>query len=455
MKSMLLPAKASTGGAFFRNGINYFTVVLVLVCTACFLLNLTGCKVGDTDGNGNGDGGGGEYYVSPGGSDSDSGSRTSPWGTVQYALDQVQPGDILTIMPGTYEEALTLNRSGSEGKHIKIQGQSFSNTVLDGGNVARDLFFLDHAGYVEISNLTFARAPRAGLRLSYSNRVKVVNCVFANNGKWGIFTDFSDNTTIENIEVYGSQEEHGIYISNSSDYAEIRNNIVHHNRASGIQINADPSMGGDGISSGCIIENNLVYENGWDGGAAINLASVRDSQIRNNMVYYNYAGGIAGWDDGQGLNWGCKNLEIIHNTIYFRPLEGRWAISLKNGSTDATIRNNLLIGGAHGGFEFNTNSRVGIDIDYNIYYRYNSNYVVSGEDVGNYTLGHWKSAGFDLNSWTDLPQNLFVNMNSGDIHIKASASAVDRGSDQGLTYDFEGDPRPNGAGPDIGADERN
>jgi hypothetical protein len=88
---------------------------------------------------------------------------------------------------------------------------------------------------------------------------------------------------------------------------------------------------GDGITTKAVIEKNIVYENGKLGGAAINLASVRNSTIRNNLIYNNEAGGIAGWGDGNGPEWGCKNNRILNNTIYFRSGQGRWAISLKEG----------------------------------------------------------------------------------------------------------------------------
>ena len=44
-------------------------------------------------------------------------------------------------------------------------------------------------------------------------------------------------------------------------------------------------------------------------------------------------------------------------------------------------------------------------------------------------------------------------MTKTDFHLKNGSAAVDMGIDKGLAYDFEGDARPQGAGPDVGADE--
>jgi hypothetical protein len=38
-------------------------------------------------------------------------------------------------------------------------------------------------------------------------------------------------------------------------------------------------------------------------------------------------------------------------------------------------------------------------------------------------------------------------------HLTAGSAAVDRGADAGVTSDIDGDPRPLGAAPDLGADE--
>lgn len=422
-----------------------------------FLLLISGCAVHKNSGNSNNqeteDNSTPTFYVSTVGDDSNSGTKDSPWKTIQHALETLSPGEKAIIRSGIYNEKLYMDRSGSEGKMIQIMGESATETVLEGNGLSRDLIFIEGADYIEISNLLIRNAERAGIRLSYSNHIELSDLTIKDCGKWGVFTDFSNYTTVENCDISGSEDEHGIYLSNSSDNGTIRGNRVYNNVASGIQINADPSMGGDGISSNCLIENNIVYGNGKWGGAAINLASVRDSTIQNNIIYNNYAGGIAGWDDGQGYEWGSKNLLIIHNTIIFESGEGRWAISLKNGSSNAKVFNNILCGGRRGGFEFNTGSLSGIEINNNIYYRFGSNYMVSDEDDIDYTLSQWQGRGYDKNSFFAEPSTIFVDFSGLNFHLKSTSAALDKGVDKNLKYDFEGDSRPQGGGPDIGADE--
>ena len=75
------------------------------------------------------------------------------------------------------------------------------------------------------------------------------------------------------------------------------------------------------------------------GGAAINLASVRNCVIRNNVIVNDQwinSTGIALWDNAAGTQWGCKDNLIEHNTVAYTALKGRYAIGLMNGSTGTT-----------------------------------------------------------------------------------------------------------------------
>src|SRR5574341_212483 len=61
------------------------------------------------------------YYVSPGGSDSNSGSQSSPWKTIQKAANTVSAGDTVIVNAGTYTERVTVSRSGSSSSYISIR----------------------------------------------------------------------------------------------------------------------------------------------------------------------------------------------------------------------------------------------------------------------------------------------------------------------------------------------
>ncbi|MBD3289246.1 DUF1565 domain-containing protein [candidate division KSB1 bacterium] len=77
------------------------------------------------------------YYVSTSGSDSNNGSMSAPFKTIQHALDIVSPGDHVIVKAGVYNERLELKTSGSSGNPIVIEGERGPNgewiTVVDGG----------------------------------------------------------------------------------------------------------------------------------------------------------------------------------------------------------------------------------------------------------------------------------------------------------------------------------
>ena len=180
---------------------------------------------------------------------------------------------------------------------------------------------------------------RAGIRVAVSQFVTVENCHTGNNGRWGIFSGFADDLTVEGNEAHHSQAEHGIYVSNSGDRPVIRRNVVHDNHANGIHMNGDLSQGGDGLISGALVEQNVIYGNGAGGGSGINMDGVTDSVVRNNLLYDNHASGVSLYRiDGAT---GSKRNVVVNNTIV-NAADARWCVNVNGGSTDNTVLNNIL-----------------------------------------------------------------------------------------------------------------
>src|SRR3712207_5525592 len=63
------------------------------------------------------------YYLSPSGSDSNSGTtQATPWRTIQKAVDLAGPGDVLSLAPGTYLQDVISKRNGTASAPITITG---------------------------------------------------------------------------------------------------------------------------------------------------------------------------------------------------------------------------------------------------------------------------------------------------------------------------------------------
>lgn len=73
-------------------------------------------------------------YVAIGGDDNGPGTTPgAPLGSIQEAADRAQPGDLISIAPGTYHESVTVTASGTEDQPIVFRG-SAPGVVLDGAD---------------------------------------------------------------------------------------------------------------------------------------------------------------------------------------------------------------------------------------------------------------------------------------------------------------------------------
>jgi parallel beta-helix repeat protein len=396
------------------------------------------------------------YYVATTGADGPGcGTLAAPCRTIQYAADLVAAGDTVLVNPGTYAGGITVETGGVEGEPITFQA-SGGPVIINGsaGNPWNDAFVINQVEYIVLDGLTIQNSGDDGVFIADSDHVTVRNCTFANNTNRGIFTAFSDYTTIENCESYGAVEEHGIYISNSSDYPVIRGNRIHHNYANGIHLNGDPSMGGDGIISEALVEGNVIYDNGTGGGSGINMASVSDSTVRNNLLYNTHASGISIY---QSHGVGSQNNRVLNNTILMAA-DGRWAINIPDASSGTPnshnqVFNNILYSYHpwRGVLFVAPTAQVGFQSDYNVVMD-----RFSGTDDGS-TIGlaEWQQDfGYDLHSIIATPDELFVDPAADDYHLGPGSPAIDHGIVLGdVTEDLEGNPRPMGLSHDAGAYE--
>jgi parallel beta-helix repeat protein len=390
------------------------------------------------------------YYVSPAGNDSNGGSQAAPFRQIRRGIAVASPGDTILIADGTYLGFDIVSVAGTPAAILTIQalGQNANVVVTTDRSDNRDTIRISFSSYVTIDGLHGFNANRAAVRVDQSGHVTIRNGVFGNNATWGIFTDFSGDLLLEDNECYASGTQHGIYVSNSGDRPVVRGNRVHDNAGCGIQLNADLSQGGDGLITGAVIENNVAWNNGTAGGAAINLDGLQNSIVRNNLLYNNHASGIACFQiDGAA---GPTGMQILNNTIDMAS-NGRWALLVKSSTGANVVRNNILYNQNpnRGGIDYgdatdvaNTNS------DYNVLD------AVTPDDSTRVTLAQWQLQGHEPHSLSATPAALFVNEAAADYHLKSGSPAIDKGQTQAnAPADLEGRSRPVGPAFDVGCYE--
>lgn len=404
---------------------------------------------------------GAEYYVAAaGGSNAGPGTAAAPWATLQHAADVVGPGDRVNVLPGNHT-GFYLDASGTVASPIEFVAQPGA-LITQRNSTTPDGINLEGASHVVIDGFAVTGMPRAGVRSVLGDFVTIRNVHAYNNTRWGIFTGFDDDLTIENNETSGSMLEHGIYVSNSGDRPVLRGNTSWGDHGSGIHMNGDASQGGDGIISSALIVGNLIYGNAarvnggpLGGGSGINMDGVQNSRIENNLVYGNHASGISLYSiDGAA---GSTGNVVVNNTIH-QPSDGRWAVNVRDGSTNNTVRNNILVTDRayRGAISVWEDSVAGFASDYNVLVsRFTTD---DGDSVQ--TLSEWQAAtGNDAHSKVASAAALFVNASDADLaardyHLKAGALAIDAGHAMlAPGVDFFNLPRPQGAGFDVGAIE--
>lgn len=392
-----------------------------------------------------------DYWVGSRGRDAaGQGSRTRPWATLQYAADRVRAGDTVHVLDGDYA-GFDLRRGGTRDASVGFKAEGKQVRIVRRNRKTPDGINVEGAGNVVIDGFIVNDMPRAGVRAVFGSHVTIRGIRADHNVAWGIFTAHCDDVAIMDNQVSGSVKEHGIYVSNSGDRPLIRGNVSSGNRGCGIHMNGDLSQGGDGIISGAVVENNIIFGNGRGGGSGINCDCVQHSTIQNNLLYDNHSSGISLYRiDGAA---GSKGNFVINNTIV-QAADARWAINITNKSTNTVVVNNILFHkGSNGSINISADSLTGFRSDHNI--------VVdrfSPDDGDRFiALTEWRSAtGLDRHSQVSKPQDLFVNDASNDYHLRAGCPAIDAANPAvAPSYDIEGQKRPAGARPDIGVYEAN
>ena len=384
------------------------------------------------------------WHVAPTGNDSNDGSATSPWLTIQKAANTVVPGDTVEIRAGTYTGFLVTAR-GTAQAPITFRGVGGVVHINGAATVDRDAVHIQGASYVIVEGLTVTGALRAGISALDCDHITVRNNRVDANARWGVFSSFCDDLVVENNEASRSGTEHGIYASNSADRPVIRGNLIWGNGMCGVHMNGDVRLGGDGVISGAIIENNIIRNNGLNGGSGINGDGVTGALIRNNVLDGNHASGISLYQIDGGAP--SSNNTVINNTVRMAG-DARWAVNIQNGATGNVLRNNILLhpAVARGAVDLCATCTTGFVSEHNAVV---GRFLHGGVLID---LATWNARTGDATSFAATDAELFTS--ATDLTLRAGSPAIDRGMAAGAALkDVRGTMRPQGIAIDIGAYE--
>lgn len=277
------------------------------------------------------------YYVSPNGSDDNSGTEIDePLLTVQRGIDSLDSGDKLIILPGVYNEACYFD-SEEYDELVTIEGKS--GAILDGKGIEYEGLIIECSSNIRVSGLEVRNYKCAGINVLDSSNIIVSDNKVHDNGfdssdyEWdhegyGINLKYSENTVTDGNIVYANGPSHeiidkfgklGTGINTYELYdSQIINNKIYDNRGGGILI----EDGIDIIATGNTSKNHRVEayydpkypEEGkwWCGGIWIDGGSL--VLVSNNSFVDNKAGIlISNFDEQEPYGYEIKKNKLSFN----------------------------------------------------------------------------------------------------------------------------------------------
>ncbi len=416
------------------------------------------------------------YYVAKNGSDKNPGTSDLPWLTIQHAAETMVAGDTVYIKAGTYKERVIPHNSGSADNYIVYIAHPGDTVTIDGDSISLPsewggLFDVSDMTYIKISGLRIINAGpndnNVGILVDNSSHIIIEKNYTYNTVSSGIGVWDSDNIIIADNEVElacndGEQECITVAVT---DTFEVKNNHVHHG--------GPGNMGGEGIdvkdgsSNGKVYKNQVhdinrlgIYVDAWDkhtynievfqnivhdcADNGFALVSEKGGLLENVTFYNNiaYNNEACGFTFG---HWGVpvpsrpmKNIKVINN-VFYNNGEGSWGGGISVESQDAedvVIRNNIC--SQNLSFQIQVEVSIpNLTVDYNLIDGYR------GYDDEIYGSDYLEG------------DPMFVNPSRADFHLQEGSPAIDNGSSvDAPNDDFDGNPRPQGDGYDIGAYER-
>lgn len=247
------------------------------------------------------------YYASPSGSSGNSGTRASPW-SLQHALNQLQPGDVLLLMDGLYTSSngygaaayQTLN-SGTSSNYITVASENLHGARIHSTTASYGFFIQPGNNYYRAMGLEITGVIGVGI---YCQGI----------GSHMLYNYIHDMNAVE-----GSDGGTGILIYD----------------------------GGVGGAMNCLVEGNIIHDTAdfdsrtWGNGSApaTRVHGIyfygNGSIIRNNVIFRIIAMGITSWGSNQ-------NNVVAYNTVWACKYSG---ISLGAGDVATPIcQNNVTVG---------------------------------------------------------------------------------------------------------------
>jgi len=251
----------------------------------------------------------GPYYVATNGSDTNNGSYTNPFATIQKAIDIMSAGPPVCskatcyIGAGVYTQSIIIKSNKNSGDIVITALSNDDPPVLEGGNSLGTGIIISNTGYIKISHLIIRNYTNYGILLNgtATNNIITDNSIYSNK-IYGIFVigEAADNNYISDNNIWGNNQNTGIYVTNS-DFNSIFSNTIYIHNYAGVVIT------GNSVSN--YLKANTIYSNSQT-GIIIGAGGAVYNYLSKNYIYgTNQDIGIAIYSGGNTINsnWVYEN----------------------------------------------------------------------------------------------------------------------------------------------------
>ena len=417
--------------------------------------------------------GGATYYVSPTGDDSNPGTITQPWATIQHAADVMVAGDTVLIRGGIYNEHVSTGNNGNATYgYIVFSAYPGETPVIDGTGVTtwNNGFIVSHS-YIKLIGLEIRNWNDCGILVEGSDHLEFSDCeIHHSTGGIAMNTGCHDfvlnRVEMHHFDLLGFDASPA---GGAPCYNGVFNDCIAYT-------GRDPNQNVDGFALGHGDQHDFTFNrckvydvfDGFDISArntTLNRCAAYDcwnasyKLWQNNIKLINCLGYHSAGANGYVAWSGTPKAVTLQNCTFFDA--AIYNIWVENAGDQLHMYNCILAGGDNIGLAFEQMSVANYRGDYNIFHNDDATRAVVVAYTDEFSLSQVAAGGWAAYSGQDAhsqvvsdAETLFQNLAAWDLHLCPGSVAIDAGTAQDAPEeDYEGNARPQGAGYDIGAYE--
>lgn len=299
------------------------------------------------------------FYVATSGNDSNTGTQSSPWKTIQHAADMVHAGATVYVRGGIYEELVRINVSGNANDgFITFKSYPGETAVLDATHFTPK----DRQGVLTIQDQSYVRIEGFEIR-NFRTAEHHLTPMGINVIGAGSHIELLKNNVHDIQQTFPGRDRpgsggngFGIAVYGTNAKAPITDLIIDGNEVHHLKTGSSESLVVNGNVTNFRITHNVVHDNNNIGIDVIGFErtapdpavdQARDGVVSHNLVYNITSRGNPAYGDDQSSDGiyvdGGTRILIELNTLHDVDFGIELASEHKDRATSYIIaRNNLI-----------------------------------------------------------------------------------------------------------------